>query len=375
MTRRLLAPPDELELDAGARGELAVARVRLALVLLLAPIPVINALELRHRENWVGAAVAGIGIVMALIVHQAARRNPRRTWLGIVSTTIDITLITLGLATFLVLGEPITATNSLVLFGVYYIAIMGTTLRHDPRLALLAGILAVAQYGTLVLIAATQFDLMDPNVYSVRYGSFSWGSQIGRLLLLTAAASVATIVILRQGDLLHRSSVDWLTRLYNRGAFDDRLETEVTRSRRHGHPLSVAIVDIDHFKRINDGHGHAAGDEALKQFAEAMINEFRKTDVIARLGGEEFVVMMPETPPEAATAKAERFVHAIGDGTFTVRRGTELHMTVSVGVAGVPADATTSEQLMEVADARLLEAKRAGRNRVVGVGTGAAETA
>ena len=367
--RHLLAPPDDIERESGARGERMIARIRLWIVILLAPIPLVNAIENPHWENWVGAGVIGIALVLAFNISSAVHRDPRTPGIGVVSTTADVSLITLGLATFLVYGEPVTATNSMVVFPVYFLAIMATALRNDPRLSLLAGVLAVAQYGLILILAVTLFDVTSVGVVSPRYGSFSWGTGISRLILLAAASAIATIIVLRQGELLHRSTVDSLTGLYNRGAFNDQLEMEATRSRRHKHPLSIAMIDIDHFKQINDGHGHAAGDQALSQFAEALRQEFRKTDLIARFGGEEFVIMMPETEPASATAKLDRFVRYVSERQFALpRRNTSLHMSISAGVAGVPGDVDDPGRLLEVADARLLAAKRGGRNRVVGAG-------
>jgi two-component system, cell cycle response regulator len=368
-TSKLLGAPDDLEVESGSRGERMVARVRLWIVLLLAPIPLVNAIDTPHWENFVGAGVIGIALLLAFNIHQAVERDPQTPGIGVVSTAADVSLITLALATFLVYGEPLTATNSMVVFEAYFLAIAATALRQDTRLSLLAGALAVAQYALIVILAVVMFDLTNDGVFSSRYGSFSWGTQISRMILLAVAASIATIVVLRQSDLLHRSSIDSLTLLYNRGALTERLEMEVTRSRRHSHPLSIAMIDIDHFKQINDGHGHAAGDEALRQFADAMRREFRKTDLLARLGGEEFVVMMPETTPANATVKIDRFVSYIAEHQFNLpKRGADLRMTISVGVAGVPGDVEDPARLLEVADARLLAAKRAGRNRVVGAG-------
>ena len=372
----LLAPPGELEIEAGQRGERTVARIRLWIVLLLSPIPILNAIEFPHWENWVGTSIILTALLVALLLYRAAQRDPRRSWLGKVSTASDVTLISLSLAAFLLFGEPITATNSFVVFGAYYLAIMATALRHDYRLSMLAGALAVGQYALIVTIAATQFSLMDSGLVSPRYGSFSWGTQVSRMIMLTAASALATIVVLRQGELLHRSSIDALTGLYNRGAFDERLRDEVTRSRRHHHPLSVAMIDIDHFKRINDDFGHATGDQALVSFAAALRAEFRLTDLVARYGGEEFIVMMPETAPEGATIKLQRVVASLSGSTFGVAKGgVPLRLTVSAGVAGVPGDLDDTERLLEVADARLLEAKRAGRNRVIGVGASVEDSA
>lgn len=373
--RRLLKAPDDIERDTGARGELMVARVRLWIVLLLTPLPLLNAIEHPHWENWVGLGILAVAFLLAFNIDAAVRRDPRTPGIGVVSTVADVTLISLGLITFLVYSEPLIATNSMVVFEVYFLAIMATALRYDPRLSILAGALAVIQYAIVVGIAIVLFDVTSDAVVSQRYGSFSWGTQISRVILLIAAAATATVIVMRQGALLHRSAIDSLTLLYNRAALHERLETEATRSRRHSHPLSVAIIDIDHFKQINDGYGHAAGDEALTHFADALRTQFRKTDLLARIGGEEFVVMMPETTPDNATAKLDRFVRHIAEHGFTLsRRAATLRMSVSAGVAGVPGDADDPGRLLEVADARLLEAKRAGRNRVIGV-AGATEPA
>ena len=375
-TRPLLAPPDEIELETGARGEIIVARVRLWLLLLLVPLPLLNALDYPHWENLVGLGVVAVALLLAVNIDTAVRQDPHTPGIGVVSTSADVTLISLALATFLIYGEPLTATNSMVVFEIYFLAIMATALRYDPRLSILAGVLAVVQYAVIVVLAVSAFDLADGGVTSSRYGHFSWGTQISRIILLIVAAATATFIVRRQSELLHRSAVDSLTLLYNRSALAERLETEATRTRRHRHPLSIAMIDIDHFKQINDGYGHSAGDEALAQFAEALRTQFRKSDVLARLGGEEFVVMMPETTPENATAKLDRFVRYVAEHGFTLpRKAATLHLTVSAGVAGFPGDTQDPARLLEVADGRLLQAKRTGRNRVVGVPGRASETA
>ena len=360
--RRLLAPPDDLEVDSGARGEAMVARIRLWIVLLLTPIPLLNAIEHPHWENLVGMGVIAVALLLAFNIDTAVRRDPRTPGIGIVSTTADVSLITLGLSTFLVYGEPLTATNSMVVFDVYFLAIMSTALRHDPRLSLLAGALAVVQYAIIVVVAVTTFDLMNDGVFSERYGEFSWGTQISRMILLFAAAAVATIIVVRQSELLHRSSVDSLTTLYNRAAFEERLELEVTRSRRHKHALSIAMLDIDHFKHINDMRGHAAGDAALRGLAEALRLGARASDVAGRLGGEEFAVLLPETRMEEAAGYAERLRKSIA-ATIIVHQREELRFTCSFGVA-LMRESDDLDALLARADAALYRAKEEGRDRV-----------
>jgi diguanylate cyclase (GGDEF)-like protein len=162
---------------------------------------------------------------------------------------------------------------------------------------------------------------------------------------------------------------DPLTGLYNRRHLDERLASELAAAQRHGRPLSLLMIDIDHFKQVNDDRGHLAGDEALKMVAFVLRGAVRKEDVLARYGGEEFVVIARETPLEGARALAERIRRAVEKSRFAWQ-GSELGVTVSVGVAValvlpefVPG--RTERELVESADRALYLAKQQGRNRVV----------
>jgi diguanylate cyclase (GGDEF)-like protein len=163
---------------------------------------------------------------------------------------------------------------------------------------------------------------------------------------------------------------DELTGLANRRALEQMLASEVTRALRHGRPLSILMVDVDRFKTINDTYGHRAGDEVLRELARILADKLRSIDRAARYGGEELLVMMPDTPVEEARQVAERIRSAVEAHTFVVdpeddEPPIELHLTASVGLAGLPENAETLEGLVEVADRALYEAKRTGRNRVV----------
>jgi two-component system, cell cycle response regulator len=160
-----------------------------------------------------------------------------------------------------------------------------------------------------------------------------------------------------------------LTGLYNRRHFMERLSAELAASQRHGRPLSLLLVDIDHFKTVNDQHGHLAGDEALKRLAHVMQEAVRKEDVLARYGGEEFVVLARETGSGGGRALAERIRKAV-ERSPVPWNGKQLTITVSIGVStmdghvnGVP----PQQRLLETADRALYQAKESGRNRVVSV--------
>jgi diguanylate cyclase (GGDEF)-like protein len=158
---------------------------------------------------------------------------------------------------------------------------------------------------------------------------------------------------------------DPLTGCYNRRYLDERLVEQFVRSQRSGRELSLAIVDIDHFKRVNDTYGHAAGDEVLRGLADILIREMRaQVDWVARIGGEEFVVLLPETDLEGARLVAERLRIAVAAAHFKVDEATTLRITASFGVA-TRLDTDTAESLLARADAMLYRAKKSTRNLVV----------
>jgi len=173
----------------------------------------------------------------------------------------------------------------------------------------------------------------------------------------------------RREELLALSRTDALTGLFNRRYFEERLNEEFTRSRRYGSHLSLVMLDIDHFKRINDTFGHPFGDHVLKAVAQTACSRLREVDLMARYGGEELIALLPETSPVDALRVCERVREAIAslglehpgaDGHVQ-----EVRLTASLGVATVPAaNLASAEALLMAADTSLYAAKGAGRNRV-----------
>lgn len=159
---------------------------------------------------------------------------------------------------------------------------------------------------------------------------------------------------------------DGLTGLHNRRYLDTHLRTLFARAKVRGRPLTVCITDIDRFKQVNDVYGHDAGDEVLKEFAGRIRSTVRGADLACRFGGEEFVVVMPDTPAEVAATVAERLRGMIEARPFQLRSGeTPLMLTASMGIATIGPGIETPEQLLKQADRALYEAKNSGRNRVV----------
>lgn len=160
------------------------------------------------------------------------------------------------------------------------------------------------------------------------------------------------------------ATTDALTGLTNRRVFDGRLCAEVDRAGRYQHPLSVLMLDIDHFKRVNDTYGHPAGDAVLQGLAGLLVKQVRTVDLAARHGGEEFVVLLPETDGGRAKGVGERIRKAVAGTPFLLPDGKEIPVTVSIGVACYPACGGSAPELFERADQALYIAKQAGRNRV-----------
>lgn len=168
-----------------------------------------------------------------------------------------------------------------------------------------------------------------------------------------------------QTELLSKlAAFDDLTGVYNRRSMFHHLEAELSRCRRYGRSITVLMVDIDHFKRVNDEHGHLIGDQALRFVATTLQNELRSMDFLCRYGGEEFCAILPETNRPGAARAGERLRSAIERTGFKQER-VRLPLTVSVGASSWTAnEGTEIPDLLQRADGALLEAKRSGRNKV-----------
>ncbi|HSZ81780.1 MAG TPA: GGDEF domain-containing protein, partial [Polyangia bacterium] len=162
---------------------------------------------------------------------------------------------------------------------------------------------------------------------------------------------------------------DGLTKVFNKKYFTDYLEKEFAYASRHGSPLALIFLDIDYFKRINDTHGHPAGDFVLSELSQLMATLVRTEDVLARFGGEEFTVLCRGTDLEGARIVAERLRRTVEAHTFTFGAKT-IPLTISLGIAAIPDTAIVDHaQFLAASDKALYEAKRTGRNRVCLHGT------
>ncbi|MCG5525183.1 GGDEF domain-containing protein [Ectothiorhodospira haloalkaliphila] len=193
---------------------------------------------------------------------------------------------------------------------------------------------------------------------------------LGLLVLVIFVLTVATLrpiirTLVEAHDLADRAQRDGMTGLFNHAHMQELVEREIQRSRRYRNAFSLLMLDIDHFKQVNDTHGHPVGDEVLSHIAQILTDLARQPDLAARYGGEEFLLVMPETGPEGALMVAERLRQEIKDNPVEVG-GTHIPITVSIGVASCPAHTPppSRQSMIRIADEALYASKRNGRDRV-----------
>ena len=164
----------------------------------------------------------------------------------------------------------------------------------------------------------------------------------------------------------HLAATDPLTGAANRRQFIGMVEAEIGRAKRGGAPFSLLALDLDHFKAINDSYGHQVGDEILRGFVQRCLEAIRPYDGVARVGGEEFMVLLPQVVLSVGQSIGERIREAIANGVFGGQSGNAVALTVSIGVSQFGRDGDTIDEILRAADERLYRAKHLGRNRVIG---------
>lgn len=358
--RGIWGPPDEALLQPGGEGELIISRFRSVLTLIAWGVAMVTAyLDPFSDMARIYQFVATVAAASSLTLHLAVNRIHFGWWLGFVSSISDVTIISGGLLALAVAGFPAHALNGSVLFPVYFFALAATIIRLDHRACLAAGAVAAVEY--LIVVAYVGF----AHGWQVPYLNLE--AQAVRMSLLVGMAVLGVVVNRRMQAPHVLSANDSLTGVLNRRAFEERWDSELARARRYGRPISIAVLDIDYFKQFNDRHGHPAGDSALVAVARSLKGRVRATDFVGRMGGEEFVVALPETNSQAAKALAEALRETVAD-TPVIIPGSRVpaSVTISVGIASWPDHGEEITRLMDRADDRMYEAKLDGRNRVKG---------
>ena len=240
----------------------------------------------------------------------------------------------------------------------------GRSCKSWCAMSALIGLFVVGYLGYLAIFwdqHDTIADLIVPAIFF--FGAcFVWFS--------TYIALQTTLDVIRISDLEHETLTDPLTGVYNRRFMEQRLAEEISKARRYCFQLSILMFDLDHFKRVNDQHGHQAGDRMLVEICELVKDQLRDSDMLARYGGEEFLVITPNTGPAEAAMLAERLRARVEAAAFLEDHAGlpehGLQLTISVGVASFDDDKDDGETLISIADRNLYQAKHEGRNRIVG---------
>jgi diguanylate cyclase (GGDEF)-like protein len=358
--------PDVALYDAGAAGEVIAAKGRIALVLALASIPAIGLMRGRVYQGLVSLSICAAALALAWLVLVAARRRMWRSWLGFASSLTDITVVSVLHVIYVLSGMPSLAVNGRTAFPVYLLAVAATALRFDVRITIITGVLGAVQYAVIAVWALAVWK-GNPSAEDARiYGLYDPVAQAGKVLEILIM-TVLTVVVVRQTARLRMASThDVLTGLLNRGYFDERFDEEIARARRTKESFAIAVIDVDHFKQVNDRFGHGVGDSALRSVADRLRDSVRRTDIVARYGGEEFAVMLERAEAGEAITLLNNMRTAVAEHDISVSAAAApLRVTLSAGIAVFPDDGETASALMNAADQRLLVAKRSGRNRVV----------
>lgn len=319
--------------------------------------------------GWQHGQLAGVAVALFALLAIGANlcfylliATGRSARLREPSMTAPQILVAMLCCLMLVAGasDPLRPTISLgllgpLLFGVFQL---------DPRGFVRLALLGLSGYGLVLLLIAATRGIAQPVVDLTHW--------LGLALILTVFVAICSEVArMRQrqqlllAQLQESADRDPLTGLYNRRWLARQLPPAIELAQRHHRPYSVCMVDIDHFKPINDRLGHLAGDAALQWVSRQMQQALRQTDALVRVGGEEFLLLLPETSLAGATELAERICESLAHNRFLAAAdATPLQITLSIGVAPLLAT-DNSDHLLFRADTALYAAKQQGRNRVV----------
>ncbi len=304
------------------------------------------------EEMWALGMAVGYAAV-AVLFHFYLDRRPWDDRLPLWVVACDIGVVTGTLVGYVVFDRAIAAVNSLLIFCCYFMVVAMAGLRSHPRVARMVTVAVPGAYALVVFMAVSwrhvELSLPDP-----QFGSFRWDVQVARVFLLAAVTwfihEEAALGVSDRAE----ARRDPLTGLYNRRFLEDFLTRELPRARRRQQPFSILVLDLDGFKAYNDEHGHLEGDRLLRRVATALAGAVRSNDIIARYGGDEFVVVLPNTPGEPARRVARELLRAVPG---------EVGLSAGVGCLG--AGVNTVEELLEVADRALRRAKQVGAGGVV----------
>lgn len=347
--RSLAERPDELMQEVGAGGELLAARLRLMLAVLLVLLPLLHFLLHGNDHGSIDALIGGSMVLLASLGWLKLAQRPRRhRWLPLASSCFDVLLATVAV---LLIGHspPASELEAMVFWAGYPLALIGTALRNDARVTLLAGALAALTPLASPLLGDTRPPL----------------AAASQALILALLTLVVAVLVFRTQRLLQMAGSDGLTGLPNRSFLTHRVPGLLAEARADGQTLTLALIDLDHFRRVNEDFGHLVGDRALRHVVETLQLELGRDEPLLRVGGEEFVLLL-RRPLGAAWERVDALRRRLLARPFLPEPGAEaIPLSFSAGLASMPQDANHLSDLMKRADQRVTLAKRMGRNRVM----------
>jgi diguanylate cyclase (GGDEF)-like protein len=295
-----------------------------------------------ERSELAVVAVSAVAVAIggALLSMRGPVRDP------VLGVVVALGTVLITLATYEAGGGSGAADNEMLYVWICLYSFYFFSLPHA------LGQLALVGVAYAALLAATPATDEALSRWIVTMSTLT----VAGVIVAQLRSAVANLV----GELSERAHVDSLTGLLNRRALEDRAALELARARRDGTPVSLLAIDIDHFKSLNDGYGHGAGDDALRFVAASISRVTRAVDAVGRLGGDEFVVILPGARLNDAATIAERLRDAVLDGNG----GTLPPVTLSIGVASGPPSGATLDDIWRAADLAMYEAKRAGGNAI-----------
>ena len=355
----LSADTDQALVRARTSGEVLVATMRLALI-----VAIVIANGIYYPE--VMRSTLGLALTLAAPLYAAGMLalafKVQGAWIAWASCALDVTLISVTLFLFVVTGEPLGAVNNKFLFETYSFVVINSILRFDWRLCAFSAALAFVQFLGITSYVAAHWDLAT--LQSPSFGAFNSATHTFRMIVLVAAGASSVAAAKWARHLRLMVGTDHLTGLSQRRPFLERIQEELERSGART-SLSVALFDVDEFKRYNDRFGHLDGDRALQLLAQRLRKLIRTTDLAARFGGEEFIVAFPRMDVARATRRVNELRLELAKTVLPTSNGPQ-HLTVSAGVGSWPEDGQSFDEVLARVDERLYEAKGAGRNKVVG---------
>lgn len=300
-------------------------------------------------EDGVAEIVLGGLLLFGLALQLYLAWFPWDSRLAPAVVVVDVLAVTAFLLGCVAVDRAIVATNSQLFFFLYFFVIVSAGLRGDPVISRTVARSVPAGYGFVVFLAVA-WRHVDTGVQpDPIYGTFRWDLQLARVAILAVVTFIISYDVGLGASDRTEARTDPLTGAYNRRFLEEFLNREMARSRRSLQPLSLLMLDLDGFKAFNDEHGHLAGDDVLVAVAQSLRNAVRTSDVVARYGGDEFVVVLPNTPGEAARRVARELCRAVPP---------PVQLSVGIGCMG---DGLQSPgQLFAIADAALMRAKQAG---------------